>query len=60
MVGEGDRLEAEGLRPVDELVELRGAVEKAVLRVNVEVNEVGRQRATYSHSIVAGGFDEMS
>jgi hypothetical protein len=40
VIGERERLEAERLRLPDELVELSGAVEEAVLGVNVEVDEV--------------------
>jgi hypothetical protein len=48
-----------------DLLELGGAVEKAVLRVDVEMDEVGAWRAGlceafYSHSMVLGGFEEMS
>ena len=40
VVGERERLEAEVLRLLDELLELRGAVEQAVLGVDVQVNEI--------------------
>jgi hypothetical protein len=41
VVGERDRRKAKLARAVDQLLELRGAVEEAVLRVNVEVDELG-------------------
>ncbi len=48
-----------------DLLELGCAVEKAVLRMHVEVNEVGAGGAglcgvSYSHSMVLGGLEEMS
>ena len=39
---------------------LDGAVEERVLAVEVEVDEGRRGHAPYSHSMVAGGLDEMS
>ena len=80
MIGQREGREAEVGRPRDEadvllllplplhaldLFELGRAVEKAVLRVDVEVNEVGAWRAglcgdPYSHSMVLGGLEEMS
>ena len=36
------------------------AVEQRVLGVEVQVDERARRHPAYSHSIVAGGFDEMS
>ena len=47
-------------RPLEERVDLDGAVEQRVLAVEVAVDEGSRGHARYSHSIVAGGFDEMS
>ena len=80
MIGQREGREAELGRPRDEpdvlfllplpfhaldLLELRCAVEKAVLRMHVEVNEVGARGAglwgvSYSHSMVLGGLEEMS
>ena len=61
MVGEGERGEAQLLRALDELLEARGAVEQAVLRVDVQVNEIGGLfQVSYSHSMVLGGLEEMS
>ena len=67
----GPRDEADVLLPLPlpvhplDLLELGGAVEKAVLRVDVEVDEVGARCAglcgvSYSHSMVLGGLEEMS
>ena len=43
------------------LSSLRGAVEQAVLRVDVQMDEVrGLFQAGYSHSMVLGGLEEMS
>src|SRR5205085_7962018 len=41
VVGERERLETEVLRLLDQLLNLRGAVEEAVLGVDVEMHEVG-------------------
>ncbi len=80
MIGEGEGGKAELGGPRDEadvlfllslpfyaldLLELGGPVEQAVLRVDVEMDEVGARRAIlararYSHSIVLGGLEEMS
>src|SRR5882762_770738 len=63
MIGQRDRREAQLLRLLDELLELGGAVEQTVLGVNVQVDEVAmlhRSVRAYSHSMVDGGFDEMS
>src|SRR5262249_50185196 len=62
VVGERDRGEPELLRRVDQLVELGGAVEEAVLRMDVQMDELGvlHRGPGYSHSIVDGGFEEMS
>ncbi len=65
MVGERDGREAEVNRPLDQPLQARGAVEEAVLRVYVEMNEVAlghpsNPSGAHSHSIVLGGLDEMS
>ena len=81
VIGEGEGREAELGGPRDEphvhffpalagraldLLELSGAVQQAVLRVDVEVDEVGAGGAAlaggavYSHSMVLGGLEEMS
>ena len=61
VVGQGEGGEAQLLRALDELLEARGAVEQAVLRVDVQVNEIGgRFQVPYSHSMVLGGLEEMS
>jgi hypothetical protein len=61
VVGQGERGEAQLLRALDELLEARGAVEQAVLRVDVQVNEIGGLfQVPYSHSMVLGGLEEMS
>src|SRR4030095_10319837 len=62
VIGERDGGEAKLLRLVDQLVELGGAVKQAVLGVDVEMDELGvlHRGPGYSHSIVDGGFEEMS
>ena len=70
MVGERERGKVQVLRLLDEPLELGGAVEETVLRMDVEVDEVAMLHAPgstgspptalYSHSIVDGGFDEIS
>ena len=54
-----DRRHAERLHAREQRLDLVRAVEQRVLRVEMEVDE-GRGATAYSHSIVAGGFDEMS
>ena len=44
MVGEGERREAELRGPLDQALQPGRAVEEAVLRVDVEVNEVAPVR----------------
>jgi hypothetical protein len=59
VVGERDRGHVEGLRPLEQRIDLDGTVEQRVLAVEVQMDErLGRH--PYSHSIVAGGFEEMS
>jgi hypothetical protein len=66
VVGQRDRRELEVLGLLDEFFELRRAVEKAVLGVDVQMDEVAvldrtlLREAAHSHSIVDGGFVEMS
>src|SRR5262249_5746534 len=62
VVGERNGGEPELLRLVDQLVELGGTVEQAVLGVDVQMDELGvlHRGPGYSHSIVDGGFEEMS
>ena len=45
---------------VERLPDPAGAVEQRVLRVQVQVHEVGHGVRTYSHSMVEGGFELMS
>jgi hypothetical protein len=59
VVGQRHGGHAEGLGTLEERVDLDRAVEERVLAVEVQVGE-GPGHAAYSHSIVAGGFDEMS
>jgi hypothetical protein len=60
VVREGGRRHPQGAGPLEERLDLDGAVEERVLAVEVEVDEGrGRHRA-YSHSIVAGGFEDTS
>jgi len=59
VVGEPDRRHAELPGALEERIDLDRAVEERVLAVQVEVDEGARHRR-YSHSIVAGGFDETS
>ena len=61
MVGERERGKPQLRGALDELLEARGAVEQAVLRVDVQVNEIGGLfQISHSHSIVLGGLEEMS
>src|SRR5262249_7145696 len=62
VIGQRDRRELELLGLGDELLELGGAVEQAVLGMHMEVDEVAvlHRAPGYSHSIVEGGLDEMS
>src|SRR6185295_58548 len=61
VVGERERGEAQLRGALNELLEARGAVEQAVLRVDVQVDEIGGQfQLSYSHSMVLGGLEEMS
>ncbi len=62
VIGQGDRGELELLGLVDQLLELGGAVEQAVLGMHVQVDEfaVLHRAPGHSHSIVEGGLDEMS
>jgi hypothetical protein len=65
VVGQRDGGEAEPFGRLHQLVELGGAVEEAILRVDVEVDEISAHVGLlllrgYSHSIVLGGLEEMS
>ena len=62
VIGERDRREPELLCLLDQLLELCGAVEQAVLGMHVQVDEfaVPHRAPDHSHSIVEGGLDEMS
>ena len=62
MVRQRDRGEAELLRLLNELLELRRSVEEAVLGMDVEVDELAmlHRGPAHSHSMVDGGFDEIS
>ncbi len=60
VVGHRDRRHAERLRAREERLVLDRAVEQRELGVQVQVGEGSRHSLAYSHSIVAGGFDEMS
>src|SRR5687767_9375419 len=55
MLGDRRRRHPELHHPIEQLVDAAGAVEQRVLAMKMEMNEVG-----HSHSIVDGGFDEMS
>ena len=57
VVGDGQRLHAHARRLLDQLVDVAGPVEQAVLGVEVEVDELGR---AHSHSMVDGGLLETS
>ena len=54
VVGDGHRLHAEAHALLDQLVDAAGAVEQAVLGVQVQVDEVAAR--AHSHSIVDGGL----
>jgi hypothetical protein len=56
VLGDRQRRHLELDRFVQQLVDPAGAVEKRKLGVKVKVNEF----SAHSHSIVDGGFDEMS
>jgi hypothetical protein len=60
VVGEGEGREVECPSLLDELVQLGGPVEEAVLGMHMEVDELGVPHALYSHSMVLGGFEETS
>ena len=61
MIGEGQGGKAEVLGALDELLEPGRAIEQAVLGVDVEVDEIGGLfTRSHSHSMVLGGFEEMS
>ena len=55
VLGDRERRHLQLDRFVEQLVDAAGAVEERELGVQVEVDEV-----RHSHSIVDGGFDEMS
>ena len=57
MVGDGAGGHAESLGRVEQGFEPDGAVEEAELRMEMKVDEFAH---IYSHSIVLGGFDDMS
>jgi hypothetical protein len=59
VIGERDRGHVERLGALEQRVDLDGTVEQRVLAVEVQVDERSG-RHPYSHSIVAGGFEEMS
>ena len=59
VIGYGAGLHAEGLGETEEPVVTDSAVEEAELRVDMEMNEI-YHGSTHSHSMVLGGFDEMS
>jgi hypothetical protein len=59
VVGESHGGHPQRLRALEEGVDLDRPVEKRVLTVEVQVNERSG-RHPYSHSIVAGGLEEMS
>ena len=46
--------------PLEERADLDRPVEQRVLAVQVQVNEGSRRHPLYSHSMVAGGFEETS
>ena len=56
VLGDRQRRHPELDRLVEKLVDAAGAVEQRKLSMEMKVNEV----LHYSHSIVDGGFDEMS
>jgi hypothetical protein len=58
VVGEGDGRKLEVLRLLHQLLELGGAVEEAVLGVDVQMDEFGvlHPISCYSSSMVAGGL----
>jgi hypothetical protein len=58
MVRHPDGRHADAADPLEERVELDGAVEKRVLGVEVEMDELARH--AHSHSIVEGGLEETS
>src|SRR5262249_14575823 len=62
VIRERDGRELQLLGLVDQLLELGGAIEQAVLRMHVQVDAfaVLHRAPGYSHSIVEGGLDEMS
>ncbi len=60
VVGHRDRRHAQGLGAREERLVLDRAVEQRELRVEMQVGEGSRHPRAYSHSIVAGGFDETS
>jgi len=60
VIGERDGGKLERLGLGHELVELSRSIEQAVLRMNVEMDELAMLQRLHSHSIVAGGFEEIS
>ena len=60
VVGHRDRRHAQRLGAREERLVLDRAVEQRELGVEMQVGEGSRHPRAYSHSIVAGGFDEMS
>ena len=62
VIRERDGRELQLLGLVDQLLELGGTVEQAVLGMNVQVDEFAmlHRAPGHSHSIVEGGLDEMS
>jgi hypothetical protein len=73
VLGDRHRRHAQLLRLIEQLLDPARAIEERVFRVEVEMDEVTHREspnldiakspaspADYSHSIVEGGFDEMS
>ena len=60
VLGHRHRRHVEPLDLLEHLPDPAGAVEQRVLRMQMEVNEVGHGASLYSHSIVDGGFELMS
>ncbi len=56
VLGDGERRHVQLNRAVEQLFDAAGAVEERVLRVQMQMDELGH----YSHSIVDGGFELMS
>ena len=60
MIGHRDRRHAQRLGAREERLVLDRAVEQRELGMEMQVGEGSRHPRAYSHSIVAGGFEEMS